>query len=351
MFFRLVMATMLLASTSAGQALAQQINLSPTQIERLGIQTRAAEAATTLNLATIPGKITAPLHARLAIAVPFGGTVLTVDVLEGVKVDDGKPLLSIASSDYLNAQAELLQHESEYRIARASADRVRKLASEGIAAESRVEEAEAHAAQIKAALTAMRSRLSQTEQVPDQADVYRLVARDSATVATLEVEPGQSVNALDTVIVVQATEQVWLEASLPAALAALVGLGDSVSVSPGDIQGNVIAVGLNVDPRTRSVVLRAEINHGEGTRPGQNVLATIFGQAPAGALMVPREALVRLAGVNVVFVARNGSFEVVQSNILGLGRESATIAAPMTPGDQVAVRGLTELKALAQQDN
>jgi len=350
MLLRLTAATIILASLSAGQAQAQQINLSPSQIERLGIQAQPAEAAKLLSLATIPGRITAPLDAQLAIAVPFRGTVLTVDVLEGAKVVNGKSLLSIASNDYLNARTELMQHEAEYHMARASADRLRILSIEGIAAESRAEEAEARAAQIEVALKAMRSRLSQTKATPDQAGIYRLISLGNATVATLVTNPGESVEALETAVVLKASDRVWLEALLPAALATKVQPGDSVSISPGNKQGKVIAVGLNVNPISRSVVLRAEIDKSSDLRPGQNVLATIIGQAPPDAVMVPREALVKLANNDVIFVARGGGFDIVPVNILARGKETATIEGPIAPADYVATTGLTALKALAQQD-
>jgi len=349
MFFRLVMATMLLIGASSGQVFAQQIDLNPKQIKRIGITTSAAEVAKTLNLTTIPGRITAPLHTRVAVAVPFAGTILSVDVLEGAKTEQNKPLLTIASSEYLNAQTELLQHETEFRVAQASAERLRKLASEGIVAEARAELAEANAAQIKVALAALRSRLSYTEPTPKQAGTYSLMAQDGGTVATLAINPGDPVEALQTVIVLQASDQVWLEASLPAAMTKLVQVGDKVAATPGDIQGKVIAVGLNVDPVSRSVMLRANIDKKNGARPGQNVLATIIGQAPPGALVIPRAALVRLDGNYVVFVAKGGGFQIVAADILSRGPDKATIVAPISAGDQLAVSGLAELKALAQQ--
>lgn len=352
MFLRLATATVLLASIFAPRALAQQIDLSAVQIERLGIRVQSAEITQMLSLATIPGQIAAPLDARLAVAVPFGGTVLTVDVLEGSTVENGKSLLSIVSRDYLNARADLAQLEAEYSMARALADRLRKLTAAGIAAETRAEAAEATTVQIEAALNAVRSSLLQTETATGQASTYRLVALSTARVATLAVTPGESVEALETAIVLQASERLWLEAPLSAALAARVRLGDSISLSPGNGKGKVIAVGLNVDPKSRSVILRAEIEEGSSdARPGQNVLATIFTQAPSGTLSVPRQALVRLAGNDVVFAVRSGGFEVVPVNILARGRENAAIMGPIAAGSLVAASGLTELKALAQQDN
>jgi len=349
MLLRLAMAIIISAGISAGQATAQQINLSSAQVERLGIRVQPAETAKLLNLAMIPGRITAPLDARLAIAVPFGGTVLTVDVLEGAEVTAGKSLLSIASSGYLNTRAELLQHEAEYRTARASADRLRILAAEGIAAEARAEEAEANAARIEAALNSMHGRLSQTLAVTDEAGIYRLVARGPAKVATLAVKPGEYIGALETAIVLQASDRVWLEAPLSAALAVKVRPGDRVSISPGNMSGTVIAVGSDIDPKSRSVILRAEIDERGDIRPGQNVLATIFSQAPPGAITVPRGALVRLAGNDVVFAKRSGGFDVIPVTILARGRYTATIVGPLAPDRHVATSGLTELKAIAQQ--
>jgi len=351
MLSKLVLATVFLLGATTCQVHAQQINLSPTQIKRLGIDTQAADKATSLNLATIPGKITAPLDAQIAITVPFGGTVYSLDVLEGAPATKGQTLLSIASSDYLAARSELAHLEAEYRMTRSIADRLRKLATEGIASEARAEEAETHVIQAKASLSAIRNRLAQTASIPGREDIYRLISQNNATVASLSVKPGEPIDTLETAIILQAGKKVWLEATLPAALATKVHSGDKVTVSPGNQQGTVIAVGLNIDPKSRSVILRAELDSSDGMRPGQNVLAIVNSQAPAGALIVPRSALVRLAGENIVFASQNDGFKVIAVNVLSRGRNSATITAPLAVGDHIATSGLIELKALAQQDN
>lgn len=328
-----------------------QIALSEKQIERLGVQYADVEIASRQALAVVPGRITSPLDARLTVAVPFSGTVLTVDVLEGAEVKAGQSLLTIASNDYAQALAQYKQAEAEYRAQKASADRLKSLAEVGIVAAARAETAAAKARQAEAGLELSGSLLANAKQIEGGKGSYSLVAPKSATVAELQVRPGDMIDTLDSAIAMEYAETLWLEADLPARFLDQTAVGEEVRLEASGVEGKIIAIGRIVDQYSRSVTVRAALNSSTGLLPGQSMQATIFGAVQAGALSVPRDALVRLSGMDVVFVVSPTGFTSVPVQVLSRDADKAIIVSEIGQGAKVAVSGLTELKALALEGN
>ncbi|MCJ9428851.1 efflux RND transporter periplasmic adaptor subunit [Kordiimonas marina] len=350
MFLKHAVAAFLLSGVAAGMASAAPIELTQAQIDHLGIRLKTVEAAQKMSLSTLPGKITAPMNARLAVAAPFAGSVMSLAALEGKAVKKGDTLLTIASGDYLTGRSEMQQHKAEYQTAKAAAVRLRKLAKEGIIAEARAQEAEARAKQLKAALNALERRLSLAAADPKQTGVYRLTAPRDARVAVVDAEPGDMVDAMETVVTLETSADAWVEAKLPPALVGAVSEGYEISVAPGDLKGHVIAVGKVINPKTHSATVRGVLDSAGKLPLGHAVQVTVFAPAPDGSIAVPRSAIIRVDGKETIFVANGKSFDAVQVDVLALGAEMATVTGPVKPGATVAVAGVSALKAIAQQE-
>ncbi len=351
MFRCLVVATALSWTLGTCPAVAQeqQIRLSAGQVARLGIGHGEASPATRQPLAVMPGRITAPLDDRVTMAAPFAGTVLSVEALEGTRVRAGDELLIIASNDYLAAQSRHSQVIAGHQALTASAWRLRTLSDEGIVARARVETTEAELAGAEAERAAMAQLLAQVKPVPGQRGAYSLVAPREAIIAQLAVTPGDTVDALDAAVVLDGAGELWLEAALPSRLRGQVSVGDAVTLEAYGAEGRVIAVGRVIDQHSRAVTLRAVLGGHPELNPGQSVQAAIFGTAPEGALSVPRAALVRMAGKDIVFVLTEDGYQPVEVTVFSRGADDAIVAGGLVPGAKVAISGLTELKALAME--
>ncbi|MFC4348056.1 efflux RND transporter periplasmic adaptor subunit [Kordiimonas lipolytica] len=324
-----------------------QIALSQTQQARLGVQTGDVQAAERQALVVVPGRITPPLDARLAVAVPFAGIVQAIHVLEGANVKTGDSLLTVASNDFLEAQARLSRAQADYRALKSAAERLKTLSREGVVALGRAEAAEAEATRANAELAATRRMLDSAKPVAGQKGTYSLVAPHDATIAQLQVMPGEMIHTLDSAVVLEGTGALWVEAELPSRFLGKITLGDMVSLQPSGAGAKIIAIGRTVDPQSRSVTVRAELDRNDSLRPGQSVQVTVFGVAEEGAFSVPRDAVVRLAGGDAVFVAERGGYGVVPVTVLSRGAHQAIVTGPLSAGAKVAISALTELKALA----
>ena len=80
-------------------ALSAEIVVSQAQIERLEIRLEEARPATEEAIALLPATIIPPMNSRVAVPAPFAGTVVSVDVLPGQAVEQGRTLMTIASRE------------------------------------------------------------------------------------------------------------------------------------------------------------------------------------------------------------------------------------------------------------
>jgi len=346
-FTRLAALSLVLAMAPAVSAEGDQIALSKTQETHLGVRTGDVLAADRQALAVVPGRVTVPLDARLTVAAPFAGVVQAIHVLEGSEVKAGDVLLTITSNDYLEAQARHVQARADYRALKASADRLATLSREGVVAAARAEAAEADAARAKAELAVARRLLGRATPVSEQKGVYSIIAPKDATIAQLDVMPGEMIHSLDGALVLESAGALWVEAELPSRFVGQTSTGEKVTLQPSGAEAKIIAIGRTVDPQSRSVTVRAQLEANNGLRPGQSVQVTVFGGVEGGALSVPRASVVRLSGEDVVFVANDGGYRVVPVTVLSRGADNAIVRGALLQNAKVAISALTELKALA----
>jgi cobalt-zinc-cadmium efflux system membrane fusion protein len=338
----LVLAALLL---SASPAWADFLAVTPQQAGSLGIRTVAARAAVIQPAVSILGRVTAAPDSRLPVSAPFAGSVSSLIRLEGETVRKGEALAVIASSDMSAAAGRLQGLEAQYRTARAAADRARALEKEGIAPRSRVEEAESEEASAAADLAASRVGMQRASRAADGS--YRLLAPAGGRIASISVGIGDQVAAMQPLMTIDTRQEFWIEGALPAGAVGLVQAGDEVRAdSLPAISGTVMAAGATIDPRTRSAPLRARLNGSGGVVAGQTLRLTVYRRSPAGSLTVPRGALIEANGQTLLFVARRGGFESVTVRVVARGPQEATVAGGLNAGDQVAVTGLSELKAM-----
>jgi cobalt-zinc-cadmium efflux system membrane fusion protein len=338
---------MLLLSTSCVQAAV--IPVTPRQMQRLGIRTAAARPAATQPSVSVLGRVTPAPDSRLPVSAPFAGSVQSLIRLEGESVRKGETLAVIASSEAGAALGRLQGQEAQYRSARAAADRARALVKEGIAPEARAEEAIAAEQAAAADLAASRSAMARANRMSDGS--YRLTAPESGRIASVEAHVGDQVAAMQPVLTIDTRTELWVEGALPASAVGRVAPGDGVRVDGmADVEGRVVAAGTVIDPRTRSATMRARLTSTGALVGGQTVRLTVTQPAGAGSLTVPRTAVIELDGAPAVFVARSGGFEAVPVRVLARGSAAATIGGKLSPGDQVAISGLSELKAASGRD-
>ncbi|AKH42876.1 cobalt-zinc-cadmium efflux system membrane fusion protein [Altererythrobacter atlanticus] len=321
----------------------------------MDIETAKAEAAGNMPLGSVPGTVTLPPEARVAVTAPFPGAAVQIFVIEGESVRRGQPLAVVRAAEPLRIGGDLARANSELQVAEAQAARVATLADEGIVASARADEARARLEQARATLAENRRLAALAGAGPDGTMTLR--APITGRLSHVGVETGGPVDLAVAPFVIEAANAYRLDLSLPERLAGRVKPGMPVEVQlPGSgdaaavtARGRIISVSPSIDPQTRSVMAKATIESVPGLVAGQNVLAAIASPAgPSEGVSVPSHAVTRIGGQPHVFVRGNGGFEPRAVTLAADAGDRAIISEGLAAGETIATSGIPELKAAAE---
>ncbi len=322
-------------------------SLSPEQIKRMGVTLEAAVTATSAELGTVPGTVTLPPEARVAVTAPFGGSVVRLFVVNGQAVTKGQPLAVVRSTEPVQYGAALARGQAQLAVAQAHAARTGQLAREGIIAGARADEAQAALREAQVAVSENRRILAQTSAGPGGDMTLR--APITGRLAVVNVQTGGPVDGLTAPFVVENTANFMLDLQIPERLAGAVHPGMAITLpgSPGQvISGSIISVGSSIDPATRSVIAKARIGSDPMLVSGKTVMATLKGSRSLTGVSVPAMAITQMDGKDVVFVADRSGFTARAVTVAGRSADRITLSAGLNAGERVATSGLAELKVL-----
>ena len=328
-------------------ASANDVVISPSQVEQLDIALTRVKPATKQAVAVLPGTVVPASNARITAAAPFAGTVLKVDALPGQLVRKGDPLITVLSRDLVEAHGNLAQQEAELQRVAAVAGWKRDLADKKILSMSIAEEAEAHVRKTEAAIAAQKRAFSIGDITMGEGGRYTIVAPEDGKIVIASVQPGSPVAAMAAAVTVSTSDELWIEAQLPADLVQQVRPGDPVQISD-TLEGTVLSVGGTLDSVTRSATLLATIPAGSPLIAGQLVSITLKRPAETGSYEVPASSVAWVNNAHVVFTRSTDGFALTPVVLKGKSRTSATVTGALTPDQQIAASGLPQLEALLQ---
>ena len=240
----------------------------------------------------------------------------------------------------------------EAKLAEARASRLNQLASEGIIAQARADEARAALAQARASLAEQRRLVALGGVSADGTMTLR--APITGRVAHVGPATGGPVDGTDAPFVIEAEGAYQVELQLPERLARAVrpGMGVEISLPASDgakalpVAGQILAVSPSIDPATRSVMARASIGAAPGIVAGRNVSVTILGSQDSGGVAVPVGAVIKIGGADHVFVAEGKTYKPRKVTVAATGGGQAVIANGLKAGETVAASSIAELKAM-----
>ena len=302
----------------------------------------------------VTGEVTLDARRVSALGARIEGRLRTLHKFEGEEVSAGEVVAELESVELGRAQAEVLKARAHEDVARADAERERKLADAKVSAERDAQYAEA-------ALKAATAERIATEKAVEalggtlggELGVLKLRSPIAGHVVELKSRRGETVSPTDTVMVVADLSKVWVELTVFERDVPGVREGDQVDLKlPADkghtFTGTVQHVSDIIDPETRSAHVRVEMDNTERRlRAGLSVTAVIHTSGPRDTrLTIPRTAVTRVDGKPTVFVAAGPN--AVEPRELKLGPEDADSVAVLEgvkPGEQVVVSGVLALKA------
>jgi membrane fusion protein, heavy metal efflux system len=314
-----------------------------------------------------PGRIEVNPNRVSHIVAPVAGRVIAVNVRLGDAVSQGQPVLTMESPDadaaisaYLQAESQLGQMRSAAIKAQADLDRVRDLLEHQAVAKKEVMNAELALSQAKASVEqseAMKQQALRRLEIfglkPGQfGQRIVLPAPVSGKVLELTVVPGEFRNDTNQALATIADlSTVWVASDVPESAIRFIKVGEPISLElsafPGEVfRGRVARIADTVDPATRTIKVRAELDNASG-RLRPEMFGRIRHTEPGlPTPVVPSSALVQ--SETRTYVYREVSPGVFQQTPVTAGSragEKIAILAGIKAGDRVVVDGVMLLKA------
>lgn len=332
--------------------------VSEAQRAALGIEVAPVQRAQRISGSPWPGRIVLA-NAKIDIVTARRDGVLRVlHSAPGDAVLAGQELGVLDSAGFVALQRDFLAALSRRDLAKATAERERDLAREGVIAGRRGRESAENLIEASARMDERRQALvlagfseaDITALATDRRLTTSLAVRTAIDGDVLEqyVRPGQHVEAGTPLYRIGARDGLLVEIHVPVEVSALTAPGSRIELVGSGIHGTVIAIGRQVHDADQGVPIRARIDDGDSTlRPGQFVEVSLTTPAGTAAVFeVPSRALVRAEGKVWAFRATPSGFEPVQLVLVGGSGASAFVRSGLAAGEYIAVRGTAALKAI-----
>jgi cobalt-zinc-cadmium efflux system membrane fusion protein len=352
------------AATRSGNT----IRFDPKSPQLARIHTGVVESASVPREELVaPGKIELNPGRVSRVALPMAGRLREVLVGLGDSVRQGQAVLTLDSPDASTLQSALRQAEANVSQARASlakaeADllRVRDLfegraiaQKEVLASETVVAQAQASLEQASASRDeAVRKMRLQGLQPGSMDQSITVRAPVPGKVVDVAVAPGDYRNDTSAaVLTIADLSTVWVAADVPESSIRLIQVGEPVSITLSafpdrTFTGRVKRIADQVDPQTRTIKVRAELNNPQAQfRP--EMFATIrHSHGSEKSLVVPRSALFQQQDRTTVYLERApGEFEEVAVTVSWQDDRRAAIRSGLHERDRIVIDGVTQLRA------
>ncbi len=347
------------AQPVAGRAAADPSLVDPAPELRAQLRLGEVERSMISETLRVAGQIDFDEQHLARIGATVTGRVTQIDALLGQEVKKGDVLARLNSSELSSQQLSYLKARAQLELNRRNAERARSLfAADVISAaelqrresEYQISRAEARAAADQLLLLGVTAQA--IERLGSQGavnSVTPVVASIGGVVVERKLAPGQVVQPADSLFVIADLSRVWAEAEVPEQQVSQVKVGQAVSIlvpalGNEKLTGKLIFVGQTVNPETRTVLVRTELDNREG-RLKPAMLATMLIEArPVERLVVPASAVVRENDEDHVFVLLDEhSFRLSKVKLGPEQQGRRVVLSGLQGGEKIVVEGAFHL--------
>lgn len=334
---------------------------SPEAARTIGLQVEPVGRQVVEETLEIDGRVELPPGSRAFAAAGVAGTLQSIRVDRGQQVEAGEILAEVASLEFQNLQLDLLRARLDEEIARDTAERLRPLGGQAVAAR-RLWEAES-------AEQSARNRRESADRTLrtlglTASDIDRLLttgqplpglpirASIAGVITDFTAALGQVVAADESLFEVHDLSHVWVRGFLSERDLAAVRIGQQARVRlvarPGFIgEGSVVRSNriLGESDRTLSVWVEFEAPPDLPLRHNMLARLTLVTGETDPVLAVPPEAIVHEGTRRYVFVRKDD--DRFERRLVETGRGSdafVEITSGLRPGEPIAVRGAAGLQ-------
>jgi membrane fusion protein (multidrug efflux system) len=279
------------------------------------------------------------------LGIEAGGIVREILFSANDRVQAGQRLLQI---DDRVEQADLAAAEAQLELGEATLERYEGLRARGVVPTADVDVASADAANARAQVLRANAVLAQKA----------LEAPFSGVIGIPQIEVGAYVTPGTVFATLQDLDTMRVDFSIPEQQIRQITIGLPITVfseiGGTELSGHIVAVEPRIDPNSRLVTLRAEVENSVGElNPGQFLRVRVELPEENGVIALPQTVLSsNLYGDSVFIVRSQGEgdarVQTVEQVFVDAGRRArglVEIRAGVEPGDQVVSAGQNRLSS------
>lgn len=324
---------------------------SETAVEA-GIQTRPVARTRFAQTLEVVGQLDFNHNRHAQLTSRGDALVEEVKVDVGDEVRKGQPLVVLTSSSVGSDQARLSAAASRIEAARAAVEREQRLVSRGISPQTALEEAKRELGAAQSEHDAARASLNAAgANGASTSGRFVLKAPFDGAVVDRRAVAGRTTQPGEVLIELADLNTLWAQLDVPEEDAHLVRPGQKVELqldgsNAPALPATISRVGASIDPRTRTVSARVELPNPDRTlRAGHFLRARIEVSGERDAILIPRDAVQRAEGRDLVFVATGeGVYKPVRVKLGARTDADVEILEGLDAGAKVVTTGAFLLK-------
>jgi cobalt-zinc-cadmium efflux system membrane fusion protein len=331
------------------------VRISQVGLERSGIRTEPVILERLVGGVDIPAEVQLNPNRTAHVTPIVSGQIDEVHVSLGDSVKANQALVTMRSVALGEARSSVTNARAAVEVARANFVRQEELKREGIGAHRAYLEAQGELRSAESDLSASNERLQVYGGRRGAGSTTTIRSPLNGIVIERHATDGEVVTEGSSLFIVSDLSRVWIVGRLYEQDVASARVGAPAVVSlqayPGKSwPGEVSYVSHTLDPHTRTLDIRVELDNPDGTlRPG------LFGRislSPEGNVAdqvptIPQSAVQRIEGQALVFVATDepGVFRPAFVTLGARARGKVEVRDGVVEGDQVVVSGAFTLKS------
>lgn len=265
----------------------------------------------------IPGSIQVDEQRIARIGAPVTGRVVDIDAVLGQSVKRGEILATLNSTELAQNQLVYIKALQQIDLHSKAVERARILLESDVISKAELQRRESELSGAQAELSAANDQLQVLGMSPQSIaklskssqmrSISSVTSRIAGTVINRQINLGQVVQPADELFVVADLSRVWAVAEVPEREIDLIEKGQEVDIEipaldTKPIKGKLIYIGDVVNPQTRTVTVRSELNNAKAAIKPDMLVSMLVQSKPTSKLSVPVQAIVREEDKDHVFV-------------------------------------------------
>lgn len=273
----------------------------------------------------------------IVVKTELEGAVREIAATSGSVVAAGAPLVRLDTSV---EGAQLAGLEAQAHLAEINLGRARELRANGTNTPNDLDTAETTLQQTRSAVAQLKATIAKKS----------IVAPFAGRLGIVQVYPGQFLSKGDALVVLESTDPIYVDFSLPQQEIARIAAGQTVRLSVDafpdrPFEGKIVAISPRLDDATRSIDIRAELpNSDEALRAGMFARVQVLLAASEHSAVIPSAAIVHNPYGETVYVIAEGA---VQQRFIKTGSsrgDLTQVRSGLKVGDQVVTSGQIKLR-------